>query len=390
MRHSWAFALLLGGVIGAFAVIVATDPVGADALPPLPPPPATATVAQATTQVDVTTGSIAIDLGVDDATLARELERAHFDRDWTRAAAVGTVLRARAAGVAATPGLPGDGHAELPSLVRLDHTFRRVSFERDLAARENAATRAAAQQDDDRLRALFLGPSLAPGDDLVRADAAHLLARLGTERGRRVLLEAVEGPDAAMGELAAQALARSDDPPSVDALVALMRSDRDPTLRARVIDALSHSADLVQARHGVPDALAATALDDRDLAVRTHALAVLARCDLAALAASREALAKIVTTETDDATVREAAVAALRAHFAIARALPPDLVAALVTALDRTAGPLRLRVIEVLAEAGDATTLPRLEAAALAATVASERTALRSAADVLRRRAAPE
>ena len=48
-----------------------------------------------------------------------------------------------------------------------------------------------------------------------------------------------------------------------------------------------------------------------------------ARTDLGAFDAPREALAKIVTSETDETVAREAAVAAVGAHYAIARTLPP-------------------------------------------------------------------
>lgn len=377
--------------MGAFAVIVSTDPSGEGLDAPAPPRPP-AQVALPAREPDARPRVLILDPALDDQALARELEQAHFDRDWGRAAAVEHVLRARGArGQGGAP--PAPTAAAAPSLVRLDHEYRRATFERELQVRQNAATlvaRQAGQADDGdaerRLVALLQAPLVRVEDEQVRADAAHLLARLKTPEARRALQAALEGPDPVLSQLGAQALARAADPLATDALLGLLQSDRDPTLRARAADALVDAADLIQPASPVPAALARVALDDRDPAVRTHAIATLARADLAAQPSSRAALARLVTDDAEDAVVRQAAVAALRTQHAIARALPSDLVDALLAALDRTSGPLRLDVIAALGEAALAPALPRLEASALAATEPREAQALHEAALAVRAR----
>ncbi|MCO5165262.1 MAG: HEAT repeat domain-containing protein [Planctomycetes bacterium] len=380
MKHSWAFALVLGGVVGAVGVIVSTD----TGEPREAPGPASPARVASPSSVP---GLVGLAADLDDEALARELERAHFERDWGRAAAVATVLRGRPARPAEAP----DAMAAPPSLVRLDLEYRRATLLRELEGRRNAATRLAEDGWDDdverRLAALFAAPPLAPEDDVARADAAHLLARLGGPGARAALVEALEGPDPVRSALAAVALARADRPAALALLVGALTGDRDDALRARVADALVDAGALLDGAGGAVDALARVALADRDAGVRTHALAALARADLAALPVAREALARLVLDEAEDAPVRHGAVATLRAHHAIARALPPDLVDALLTALDRTTGPLRLEVIAALGEAAPGEALPRLDAAALAATTAVEREALLDAARAVRARA---
>lgn len=388
MKHSWVFALILGGVVGAFAVIVAVD--DADGPPP-PRPPAQVAVASREPQVEPFPGTITLDPSLDDAALARELERAHFERDWARAAAVGAVLRERRP----TPG--EDAEVEetpsAPSLVRMDHEYRRATFERELALRQNPATRAVreaspgdGEEAERRLVALLQAPPLRPEDAQVRADAAHLLARLRTDRAREALRAALEGPDADTSALAATALARADDPAATAILLELLESDRDPTLRARVADALVDSRALLDPAGPVVPALARVATSGLDVGVRTHAVATLARADLAEQPAGRAALVRLITTDTEEALVRQAAVAAVRAHHAVARALPPDVLDALLVTLDRSAGELRLEVIAALGEAAPAEALPRLDASALAATDAREARALHEAAAAVRAR----
>lgn len=407
MKHSWAFALLLGGIIGAFAVIVSTDPLTEA---PDPAAPALPTQVAAPTRGTDEAASTAqpLDPGLDDEALAQALEQAQFARDWARVEAVVTVLRSRArtGEVASDRPVAPPRVFSGPSLVRLDHEYRRATFERELEVRVNAATRAAmvpqtgstapiaplpeeVERREALLRALFLAPPVRLEDDLVRSDAAHLLARLKTQAGRRTLVEALEGPDVELSALAAVALARSGDPQAIDGLVALLQSDRDPALRARVADALVHLPDLVGPGSPVTDALARAALDDRELEVRTHALAALARADLGAQPASREVLVQLITDEKHEAAAREAAVGALRKHHAIARVLPPDLIAALILGLDRTTGALRLEVIAALGEAAGEVNLPKLEAAVLATADPNERAALVEAVDAVRRRAPP-
>lgn len=393
MKHSWVFSLILGGVVGAFAVIVSTDPAGGDAGAESQPPHPPAQVAVPSRDPHAAPdGAVTLDPGLDDEALAQELARAHFERDWARAAAVGTVLRERRR---AGPDLVVEATAVAagPSLVRLDHEYRRATFERELQLRQNPATRLVRQtgpgDDGDverRLVTLLQAPLVRLEDAQVRADAAHLLARLRTEGARAALVEALEGPDEATSVLAATALVRADDPAATDVLLGVLESDRDPTLRARVADALADAPALVESSGSLPAALARVASGDRDPGVRTHALATLARADLAAQPGSRAALAQVIGSETDDAVVRQAAVAALRAHHAIARALPADLLDALMGALDRTSGALRLEVIAALGEAAPATAVPRLEASALAATDPREAQALRDAALAIRTR----
>ncbi|MBX3466944.1 MAG: HEAT repeat domain-containing protein [Planctomycetes bacterium] len=387
MKHSWAFALFLGGVLGAVGAIVSTDP-GAEPREAPAAPVAPAQVAPPSSAVPNLIG-LADDL--DDQALARELERAHFERDWARTAAVATVLRGRSGAPGREAGAPGEAAAAPPSLVRLDHEYRRATLQRERDARRNAATRLVADGWDDdverRLAALFSAAALEPEDEVARVDAAHLLARYGGPGARAALVEALEGPDPARSELAALALARADQPAGLALLVTALTSDRDDALRARVADALVEARALLDDAGGAVGALTRVALADRDPGVRTHALATLARADLADLPAARAALARLVLDEAEDAPVRAGVVATLRAHHAIARALPPDLVDALLTALDRTTGPLRVEVIAALGEAAPGEALPRLDAAALAATAPQEREALLDAARAVRARA---
>ncbi len=386
MKHSWVFALIFGGVVGAFAVIVSTEAGGeAPGAAEPPRPPAQVAVPSRDPRADVLPGAVKLDPTLDDAALARELERAHFDRDWDRAAAVGAVLRERRR---AGPDLVVEATAVAagPSLVRLDFEYRRATFERELQLRQNPATRLERQtgpgDDGDverRLVALLQAPPMRVEDAQVRADAAHLLARLRSEGAREALRAALEGTDPALSELAALALARADDPAATAALVALLESDHDPALRARAADALAESSDLLEPSSAVPAALARVATSDRDPGVRTHALATLARADLAELPGGRAALAGLIASETEDEVLRQAAVAALRVQHALARGLTPDLLEALLGALDRTSGSLRLEVIAALGEAASSPALPRLEASALAATDPLEAQALRDA-----------
>lgn len=385
MKHTWAFTLLLGCVVGVFGTLLAVDTTHE-----APPQGATpgSVAPQALPASTEAQGARVLDPALDDAALARELEEANFERDWGHASAVAAVLRDRRArdplaGPAASPSADGP-----PSLLLLDHAYQRAALALELASHDNPATRVAAsdlppEEREARLIALLVNPPI-DAEEVVRSDAALLLARLGRPRARQALFECLEKPE--RSSMAALALVRGDDPLAIDALLRALESDRDPAQRARIADALAEAPALV-AGELVPAALARVARTDREQEVRLHAIGALARADLAASPSAREAFTKLLDDDAQDEVVRLAVVAALRAHTRIALVLPPDLVTALDRQLDRTAGPLRCAVALAL---GDVATTPlreRLEGALLQTTAPDERQALTEAVSRVQQRA---
>lgn len=388
--HTWVFTLVLGAVIGGFAALIATSQPD-DPAPPSPAPVVLAPVALPTS------GSVtaALDPSLDDAALARLLETASFDRDWGHVAGVADVLRARSG---ARPLGPAPGAAVErgpPSMVELDQEYRRQAFDRELERRDNPATRLARdpalapEVKEERLLGLLLAQPVRPADEVVQADAAEHLARLGLEGGRRRLVDLLGDPLAARAEAAARALARSGGAAGHAALAEAARGDSDPAVRARAASALGLSPGLLRG-DVVPAALAAVATSDQDTAVRTHAIASLGRADLGASPAARGAFTTLLADESADLRARLAAIAALRANARLARGLPADLVLALDKALDRADGPLLAAVAAALGDVGGPELLPRLDGAAAAAQSPTVRAALEEAAAAIRERAIPE
>lgn len=386
--HTWVFTLVLGAVIGGFAALIATSQTDE------PPPPASPVVVAPVALPTAGAVTSALDPSLDDAALARLLETASFDRDWGAVSGVADVLRAR---TGARPLGPAPDATERgpPSLVELDQEYRRQAFERELERRDNPATRLARdpalapEVKEERLLVLLLAQPVRPTDEVVLADAAEHLARLGLEGGRRRLLDLLGDPLVPRADAAAEALARSGGPAGHAALAVLAKADPDPAVRARAASALGLSPGLLRGDI-VPAALAAVATTDQDTAVRTHAIASLGRADLGASPVAREALAKLLADESADLRARLAAVAALRANARLARGLPADLVLALDKALDRADGPLLAAAATALGDVGGPELLPRLEGAAAAAQSLPVRAALEGAAAAIRARAIPE
>ncbi len=385
MKHTWAFTLLLGCVVGVFGTLLVVDTTQEAPAQGATPGSAQALPASSTDAVSTR----ALDPALDDAALARELEEANFERDWGHASAVAAVLRerrAREAGSAPTATPTAEG---VPSLLLLDHTYQRAALAIELASHDNPATRVAAsdlppEEREARLLSLLVNPPVGPSEDVVRADAALFLARLGRPRARQALFEYLEKPERAT--MAALALVRGDDPLAIDALLRALESDRDPIQRARIADALAEAPALV-AGELIPAALARVARTDREDEVRLHAIGALARADLAASPTAREAFTKLLDDDAQDEVVRLAVVAALRAHVRIALVLPPDLVTALDRQLDRTSGPLRAAVALALGDVASTALSERLEGALLQTTAPDERQALLEAVARVRQRA---
>lgn len=394
--RNWILAFLLGGVVGAVVtLLVAIEPEPVRQVAPDDLPAPIYQVAPPTTGRRLFEAfEDRLPADASNARLADTLELAAVDRGWEAVEEVARVLRERA-----SAGAPDDDAApDEGSIVRLDQEYRSQALLKELRARDNPATRllAAASEDgridpeaEERLIDLFLAPVIAEGDAVVRRDAALVLALAGGEPGRRVLLQALRGADAELADLAAEALARSEEPAAVDALLTVLEEELDAELRARVARALALEGDLLAREGRAAGALARAARGDRDPAVRELAIAALARADLGADPALREALAGIAAGETEPVRVRQAAVAAIRAHHGIALETPPELVGVLERLLESTRPPLRLEVIEALAEVGTADTLPRVEAALLSAATPAEREALARAVESLRQRSVP-
>lgn len=385
MKHTWAFTLLLGCVVGVFGTLLVVDTT--HEAPAAGAPGSVAPQALPATSPDPATPR-ALDPALDDAALARELEEANFERDWGHASAVATVLRERQArqpGALPAASPTADGP---PSLLLLDHAYQRAALAIELASHDNPATRVAAsdlppEEREARLIALLVNPPVGPGEDIVRADAALFLARMGRPRARQALFEFLEKPE--RSTMAALALVRGDDPLAIDALLRALESDRDPAQRCRIADALAEAPALV-AGELVPAALARVARTDREVEVRLHAIGALARADLAASPSAREALTKLLDDDAQEEVVRLAVVAALRAHAKIALVLPPDLVTALDRQLDRTSGQLRSAVALALGDVATTALLERLEGALLQTTAPDERQALLEAVARVRQR----
>lgn len=381
------FAFLLGAVVGGFGSLIAVGPSGSTAVetsyPPTPivkaPPPPVQRAALPK-----------LDENADDLALASSLDRARFAKDWQRVTEVAGVLRRRAgtgktASPARLPATDGSG-----SLILVRYQYRHRAFKLELRGRDNAATQVVARDIEvpekaQRLRDLLLAPVLEPGDLVVRADAAFLLADLRIEAGRVTLLRTFKDPDAALAEVAAESLCRADDQQAMEALQPILRGDLDPTLRARVAHALRFSRGAV-AGGGPAEALAAAAVTDRDLAVRTTALASLAHVDLEACPDALEALVGITENDAEELAVRRACVAALREHREFAKSLPAQLVVALEQALPKTTGLLRLDVIAALGEVGRAESVQVLESARLNTKASDEAQVVRVALEALKKR----
>lgn len=324
-----------------------------------------------------------------DPVLAENLGRAQFDRDWARVAEVARILRARGRRRRAL-GAARSGAGGGPSLLLLDHEYRRKAFLLQLRERVTPAADAAREdlpvaERERRLRDLLFAPRVGPDAEAARRDAAYHLGLLGTAAGREALARAFEESDPGLARLAAEALARSEDPEAIGVLVEALRSAIDPARRALAAEALAWTRD---AALGGPVAreLARAARSDRSRAVRAHAIASLALVDLDRCVPAREALVSLLADPVEDAELRRAAVASLRAHWAIARALPGELLVALERALLPSTGALRAEVVEALAEAGRAETVAVLERALFASKDATERGLLERAIASIRER----
>ena len=343
------FTFAVGGLVGVFTSIVVLSPWEAQpgAESAVVTPRAARPAAEQLTE-------LYLDPAAPDGLLAQNLEQGQFDGDWGRVSAVARALRERGVqrqtAAAAQPDAP-----DAAAMVLLDHQYRRRAFQLELASRDNLATRTAASnaslaERERRLLDLLDAPTVRPQDEVVRRDAALLLGRLGTERARAALLRALEDPQPARASLAAEALGRSDDTLAIASLLRILERDPDPTRRARAADALAWTRDLAEG--GVAaEGLARTAREDRDVAVRTHAIAALVRADLAGNRALIDALTGLLADEGQPREVRGAVVATLRGHHTIAKSLPDLLVESLeqlVTAAEEA--PLRIAAIDALGE----------------------------------------
>lgn len=393
--RGWTFPFLFGALLGGVAGLI-----GSEESDPAPPAPPSAPAAQPTPEAPIGPTSAPPAADADDAALAQALELARFDGDWTQVGAIARVLRERPVATAAPAKPMGEGQLSAllhmdphGALLALDQEYRHLLVWLDVSGRDNRATRLLASEPDPaererRWSELFLQAPTGPDDELVLADAARLLAWSHREESRRVLLTALTDPSPLRAEQAAQALALSRDPAAEAALADTLVGERETELRARVARALAMS-DL---RPGGPAvaALAQAATQDREPAVRAEAIAGLVRADLARISVARSALLQVAGGDGEPEPLRVAAVQALHAHFQLTRELPPGVVTSLEGLLERTSGPLRTHVIEVLGEAGGAQTIPLLETARLSARSADERAALEDALAALRVRTGPE
>jgi HEAT repeat protein len=398
--RNWFLVFLLGCVVGAIVSLLALTEPEFEAPAPLDDTPAVVSISPVSTltrsiALSGPSGSmqlIVLDPDSDDEALADALELALFERDWGPVAATARVLKLRGERAARGGGL--EEVLSAGSLLALDHEYRRRALLLELRNRDNAATRLLrgdepAAEVERQLTDLFLAPIIQPSDQVVRRDAALLLARLGGEGSRELLLRAMrEEPDPRTSQVAAEALAQAGDPVASELLITTLRDDLDPALRARAAQALGHSRDLV-AGGPVATAVARVALDDTDQGVRSHALAALARADLGSSVMARSALIQVATSETELPLLRQAAVAAVRAHHAISKATPPELSQTLEGLLRTHHAGLRLEVIGALEEIGDAETLELLRLELLTARNPAERGALAQAVQTLELRAVP-
>ena len=390
----WAFPFILGAVVGGFAGLI----IGEGEPEASSPPPSPAAPAPAPPPPSPEPSPLAAD--VDDATLAQALDLARFDGNWKQVTAVARVLRERIPATAAGARPAGEGQLGgllaldgQGSLLALDQEYRHLLAWLEVRERDNRATRLLQRETDPaelarRLTELFLLPPATPEDEVVLGDAARLLAWTHREEARRALLTALQDPLPLRAEQAAQALAASRDPEAEAALVAALREEREPELRARLARALGQG-DL---RPGGPavDALATAALSDRDPTVRAEALAGLVRADLARSTQARAALIEVTEREAEPEELRLGAVRAILGHYRLARSLPPEVIVSLEGLLERTIPPVRLAVIQALGEAGRAESLALVDNARLKAQTAEERAALEEAVLALRRRTIPE
>lgn len=336
--------------------------------------------------------AVELDPSLSDEDLAKELDTARFDGDWNRASAVAKVLRARTQ----TSGEPAKGlpPVERPvvtsrtSLVSLDREHQREVLLRDLAARDNRARREAEAEGteserEQRLTQLFLLPPTQEDDRAVRRDAAFYLARLRTAGARDVLIQALSDPDAERAEVATSALGWSDDPAAVAALAERLSEDPSPEVRVLAAQGLILAA---------PDPAAAAALTkavapEQEERVRLRALSGLAHCDLAADPQARRAILDVLLSDTEVLSLRQTAIATLKAHHVLTRRLPVELQDALKRLLGSAQGPLLLDVIDLLGEV--ATDPVPLEDALLKSSDPAVRAALQAALTEVRNRVAP-
>jgi len=383
------FAFVLGAVVGGFAAMVAVTGSAFDSEPTAP-----ATTAEPAIDVKPTRvaprAAVMIEPDKDDEGLAMELDQAHFDRDWQRVRAVGRVLRGRPASSDGTIRAGSAGGDVRGSLLQMDYEYRRRVFLLELGGHDNRATRVmeetdSVQEQERRLTDLFMAPTVAEGDAIVVRDAAFLIGQLATEGGRQLLVRTLKDPEAARADLAAEALGRSGDPQAASALLSALEGDLDPKLRARAAHALAYTRDLA-AGGQIAVKLADAAQQDQDVGVRSHALAALARADLRRCLPARNALSLLLEDENETPILRQASVAAMRSHRAIAKTLPEELVISLERVLPKATGPLKLEVTRALGEAGRAETVPILENALLAASAPEEQEELRRAIEAVKKR----
>jgi HEAT repeat protein len=385
-RHL-AFSFLVGAIAGSFAGVVAVAPnEEPERLAVFDPERLRSARGSKPNHV-----TVRIPADSDATALADHLSRARFDRDWGRVEGVAQALRTwRSPRRAAAPSKrqeKADG-----SLMLMDHAYRQEAFLLELEGRENRATAVAAEELPNaeriqRLTELFQAPLVEPGDAQVRADAAYHLGLLRAAPAREPLLRALEDPDPALAELAAEALGRAGDPAATEALAESLARDLDPARRLRAARALALTRQVAEGGRAA-EALAKAALEDRELAVRTHAVASLARVDLALCAAAQDALITLTEDPTAEVAVRRACVAAITAHRQVARSLPRDLVVLLERAFESSSpGPLRIELIVALGHAGRPESRPILETALASTQRPREAAALREALAALERRA---
>ncbi|MEZ6184667.1 MAG: HEAT repeat domain-containing protein [Planctomycetota bacterium] len=383
-----AFAFLLGGVVGG-GLVLGVHVAFYEAPPPAPSSPTSGAVTPAPKPEKQPDAWIRVAPESSDEELAEFLSLAGFDRNWTTVAEVAKALRVRAAEAEDEPLVQDD--AGSGSLAALEHRYRQRIAEIELARRDNPATRLLRSertqaQITQGLKELLLAPELGPQDRRVRRDAALLLARSEDPLARQILLDALEQPD--LFDEAAQALARADDPAADEVLLAILRDDQDPLRRAGACRALARSLSLAEGG-AAASALARTAREDLDVAVRTHALASLALADLERSQDARQTLVQLAQDPTEPLSVREASLATLKDQVVLAHRLPEAVLDALELLASTERGPLRLGVLELLGEAGDQGTVEQLEG--LLPSVAGEaRVAVERALERLRRRVIPE
>jgi hypothetical protein len=369
-------SFLLGLIFGAIVMSVA----GGIALELLkePPPPERTPAPQGVALVESgrAAASEPADVahrleGAPDAVLAQTLDAAEFDRDWGRVNGVGRTLRARAVvkvdpltGLAESSGSSGSRATTKP-LLALQAEVARRAFILDLRSHDNAAVRlldrAGEEDAQAKLCDLFLAEAKGPDYEPLRTDAAIVLALGGSDHAREVLGRALkEGGD--RGTLAARALGLSDDDRAVALLADLLAHDLDPEVRKRAVAGLARSSAVARGSADAVNALVHAGREDSDESVRAKSLAVLGQVDLARVDAARSLLAAVIHEPSESPAVRTAAIQAVKAHRALARATPSDLVDLLLkTVASEHDGPVRVALADALVEIAPASAVPVLE-----------------------------